>query len=94
MDGAQGLVWPDGPQAAALNGALPPEWAHQAQPPPLMACCHFSNWAEVFPSATSVVTLVDWVSHHAEVVNIKGGSWRLQEAKERDAMKAAARAKK
>ncbi len=55
---------------------------------------HFSNWAEVFPSATSVVTLVDRVSHHAEVVNIKGGSWRLKEAKERDAMKAAAGAKK
>lgn len=53
---------------------------------------HFSNWAEVFPSATSVVTLVDRVAHHAEVVNIKGESWRLKEARERDEFKTAARA--
>lgn len=54
---------------------------------------HVVNWTEVFPSATSVVTLVDHVSHHAEVVNIKWQSWRLKEARERDATKAAARAK-
>lgn len=54
---------------------------------------HFSSWAEVFPSATSVVTLVDRVSHHAEVVNIKGGSWRFKEARERQEAKAEARAR-
>lgn len=42
----------------------------------------FSEWNEVFPSATSVVTLVDRLVHRSEVLNIKGRSYRLKEAQE------------
>lgn len=42
----------------------------------------FSNWDAVFPNATCVVTLVDRLIHHAEVVTIAGKSWRLKESQE------------
>ena len=43
----------------------------------------FAQWAEVFPNAACVVSLVDRLVHHAEVVVIEGESYRLKEAKER-----------
>ncbi len=49
----------------------------------------FSEWNEVFSSATSVTTIVDRLIHRSEVVQIKADSYRLKEAKEA----AAARAK-
>jgi DNA replication protein DnaC len=52
----------------------------------------FGEWNEVFPSATSVVTLVDRLVHRAEVVAIDGESYRLREAKERTERKAKERA--
>jgi DNA replication protein DnaC len=52
----------------------------------------FAEWNEVFPSATCVVTLVDRLVHHAEIVQIGGGSYRLKEAKEQAARKAKDRA--
>jgi DNA replication protein DnaC len=48
----------------------------------------FSEWNEVFPSAACVVTLVDRLVHHAEVVQIKGESYRLKESKEGAARRA------
>lgn len=48
----------------------------------------FSEWNEVFSSATCVVTLVDRLIHHAEIVQIDGESYRLKEAKEQAARKA------
>jgi DNA replication protein DnaC len=42
----------------------------------------FAAWAEVFPNAACVVSLVDRLVHHAEVVVIEGESYRLKEAKE------------
>lgn len=48
----------------------------------------FSEWNEVFPSATCVVTLVDRLIHHAEIVQLDGESYRLKEAKEQTARKA------
>ena len=47
----------------------------------------FSEWGEVFPNATCVVTLVDRLIHRAEIVSIEGGSYRFKEAKERAARK-------
>ena len=52
----------------------------------------FAEWNEVFPSATCVVTLVDRLVHHAEIVQIGGGSYRLKEAQEQAARKAKDRA--
>lgn len=43
----------------------------------------FSNWSEVFPNAACVVSLVDRLVHHSEVIAIEGDSYRLKEAKER-----------
>jgi DNA replication protein DnaC len=58
----------------------------------------FTEWNQVFPSATSVVALVDRLIHHVEVVEIDGESYRLKESKERQerlaAERAAAKAKK
>ena len=52
----------------------------------------FSEWNEVFPNASCVVTLVDRLIHRAEIVAIEGGSYRFKEAKERAARKKDAKA--
>ncbi len=41
----------------------------------------FGEWGEVFPNATTVVTLVDRLVHRCEVVPIDGASYRLKESK-------------
>jgi len=56
----------------------------------------FAEWNEVFPNATSVVTLVDRLVHRCELVAIDGDSYRLKESKEaarRRAQRRAARRK-
>lgn len=53
----------------------------------------FAEWNEVFPNATCVVTLVDRLTHHAEVIAVAGQSYRAKEAAERSAAKARARKK-
>ncbi len=42
----------------------------------------FSAWSEVFPNASCVVSLIDRLVHHSEVIAIEGESYRLKEAKE------------
>lgn len=54
----------------------------------------FGEWNEVFPNASCVVTLVDRIVHRSEIVSIKGESYRLKEAMERAALKAAERGAK
>lgn len=48
----------------------------------------FQEWKEVFPSAGSVVALVDRLVHKSQIVSIHGDSFRLKEAKEREAVRA------
>ena len=43
----------------------------------------FAEWREVFPNATCVVSLVDRLVHHAEIIAIEGESDRFKEAQER-----------
>jgi len=43
----------------------------------------FSEWSEVFPNAACVVSLVDRLVHHSEVISIEGESYRLKEAQAR-----------
>ena len=43
----------------------------------------FATWPEMFPNAACVVSMVDRLLHHAEVIAIEGESYRLKEAKER-----------
>lgn len=45
----------------------------------------FGQWHEVFPNAACVVSLIDRLVHHAEVIALDGESYRLKEAKEREA---------
>ena len=48
----------------------------------------FTSWNEVFPNAGCVVSLVDRLVHHAEVIAIEGESYRLKQANERAALQA------
>ena len=43
----------------------------------------FSQWGEVFPGAACVVSLIDRLIHHAEIITFEGESYRLKEAKQR-----------
>jgi len=45
----------------------------------------FAEWNEVFPNASCVVSLVDRLVHRSEILTIEGESYRLKEAKERQA---------
>ncbi len=41
-----------------------------------------ADWADVFPHAACVVTLVDRLTHRAEVITLEGKSYRLKESEE------------
>jgi len=45
----------------------------------------FTEWGEIFPSSACVVTMVDRLIHKAEIIKIEAESYRLKEAKEREA---------
>lgn len=45
----------------------------------------FSEWNDVFPNAACVVSLIDRLVHHSEVIAIEGKSYRMKEAKEQAA---------
>lgn len=47
----------------------------------------FAEWSEVFPNAACVVSIVDRLVHHSEIVVIEGESYRMREAKERASKK-------
>ena len=51
----------------------------------------FVEWHQVFPNAACVVSLVDRLIHHAEIIRLKGESYRYKEAQERAAARAAKR---
>lgn len=42
----------------------------------------FSEWNQVFPNAACVVSLIDRLVHHSEIVAIEGDSYRMKEAQE------------
>lgn len=44
----------------------------------------FTEWREIFPNATCVVSIVDRLVHHSEIVNIEADSFRIKEAKEKN----------
>ncbi len=48
----------------------------------------FSEWNEVFPNASCVVALVDRLVHKAEIVQIDADSYRVKDAREREARRA------
>jgi DNA replication protein DnaC len=44
----------------------------------------FAEWNELFPNASCVVSLVDRLVHHSEILQIEGDSYRAKEARERN----------
>jgi DNA replication protein DnaC len=49
----------------------------------------FSEWNEVFPNAACVVSLIDRLVHHSDIIAIEGESYRMKEAKEKVAKRRA-----
>lgn len=43
----------------------------------------FAEWNEVFPNAACVVSLIDRLVHHSEIIAIEGDSYRMKEARDR-----------
>ena len=54
----------------------------------------FSEWGEIFPNASCVVSLIDRLVHNSEIITIEADSFRLKEAKEQSLKRKEARAKK
>lgn len=49
----------------------------------------FKDWTTVFPNATCIVTLVDRITHHCDIINIEGDSYRRRESDEEAAARRA-----
>lgn len=54
----------------------------------------FTEWREIFPNATCVVSIIDRLVHHSDIVNIEGDSYRLKEAQEKKQTRQAKRKSK
>jgi DNA replication protein DnaC len=54
----------------------------------------FTEWRDIFPNATCVVSLVDRLIHRSEIISIEAESYRLKEAKEESAKRKASRENK
>lgn len=44
----------------------------------------FSEWNQIFPNASCVVSLIDRLVHNSEIISIDAESYRLKEAKEQN----------
>lgn len=53
----------------------------------------FAEWNDIFPNAACVVSLIDRLVHHSEIIDIEGESYRLKEAMEASAGRKALREK-
>ncbi len=47
----------------------------------------FAEWGEVFPNAACVVSIVDRLVHHSDIIVIEAESYRMHEARQRAASK-------
>jgi len=54
----------------------------------------FSEWSEIFPNATCVVSIIDRLVHHSEILTIEGESFRFKEATEKNQERAEKRKSK
>lgn len=52
----------------------------------------FSEWSDIFKNSSCVVSLIDRLVHHAEIIGIEGPSFRLKEAEEQAQLRKKARA--
>lgn len=53
----------------------------------------FTEWSEIFPNASCVVSLIDRLVHRSEIISIEAESFRLKEAKEQALKRKQLRAK-
>lgn len=53
----------------------------------------FSEWRDIFPNAACVVSIIDKLVHHSDIINIEAESFRLKEAKEKNTARLASRRK-
>ena len=67
---------------------------YERKPPIITTNRPLAEWSEVFPNAACVVSIVDRLIHHAEILVIEGESYRMHEAKQRAARKTAAKSRK
>lgn len=44
----------------------------------------FTEWRDIFPNAACLISIIDRLVHHSEIVNIEGDSYRLKEAQEKN----------
>lgn len=54
----------------------------------------FKEWGDIFPNAACVVSLIDRLVHHSEIISIEAESFRLREAKEQAAKRQQAKSKR
>ena len=54
----------------------------------------FAEWNDIFPNASCVVSLIDRLVHHSDIVSIDAESFRLKEANEKNKIRKLARTKK
>jgi DNA replication protein DnaC len=45
----------------------------------------FKEWSHIFPNATCIVTLLDRLTHHADITVIEGQSYRVRESEQESA---------
>lgn len=54
----------------------------------------FTEWRDIFPNAACVVSIIDRLVHHSEILNIEAESYRLKEAHEKNQQRASLRKSK
>jgi DNA replication protein DnaC len=54
----------------------------------------FNEWGQVFPNATCVVSLIDRLLHHSEIISIEARSFRLKESQEAELSRKKVRAQR
>jgi len=54
----------------------------------------FAEWDDIFPNAACVVSLIDRLVHHSEIISIEAESYRLKEAKEQALLRKQVRRKR
>ena len=60
---------------------------YEAKPTIVTTNRPFTEWNDVFPNAACVISIVDRLIHHSEIIVLDGESYRIREAKERASRK-------
>jgi DNA replication protein DnaC len=67
---------------------------YQVKPTIITTNKPFSEWNEIFPNASCVVSLIDRLVHNSEIVSVEAESFRLKEAQEQSAKRKESRSKR